>query len=282
MNENQQHSGTIWERLRRNRDENTHLFTEAHIRPELAGKVICPACGAEESVLFWSVVRRRNKQLYMLCPICEEAQIRFSLLSNRAVDLVFTRGSVGGGMGMVVVLATVGVLVYFRDTPPMQMLAEKLMATRAAVAEGSHETRSRIGTTGSSSPGGSGGGAASRPATPQPSPRPSSGPQSGGAGGSRPAAAGLAAEPANGTAEPDAAAARTSGALVYRSRGDRREDLDQYAAWIIERRNEAEYRLLLDVRYDPQRDETLVVVDSTSYEWPRRLTWLRGWRRLNE
>jgi hypothetical protein len=47
----QVHSETIWARLRGNRERNTHLFAEAGIRPEAAGKVICPSCGAEESAL---------------------------------------------------------------------------------------------------------------------------------------------------------------------------------------------------------------------------------------
>jgi hypothetical protein len=61
-----------------------------------------------------------------------------------------------------------------------------------------------------------------------------------------------------------------------------RADLDLYAARIIQRAGEPESRLLLEAAFDPERNETRVLVDPGSTHWPRRLGWLRGWRRLPE
>jgi hypothetical protein len=68
---------------------------------------------------------------------------------------------------------------------------------------------------------------------------------------------------------------------IFVSRGDRRADLDVYAAQIIERAGLHEARLALEIEYDPERDLTRIFIDPSSVEWPRRLTWLRGWRRAN-
>jgi ribosomal protein S27E len=245
----EQHTETLWQRLRHNRQQNTHLFTEAGIRPELADKVICPTCGNEESVLFWSLIRRKGKKLYLQCPVCEESQIRFSLATKHAMDPVFTRGSVGGGVGTLTVLMTVSALFYFRDTPPVQLLVQELGLARESVAEQVSEwtdSRSSGSSRGSrrESP---------RPATPAPAAAPS-------------AAGQEVRNPAS----------------VYFSRGDRRADLDLYAARIIERHGEREARRLLSLEYHPELNYTRVVVDSESAAWRRRLTWMGGWRQVAE
>jgi hypothetical protein len=275
MADTKQHSPNVWERLRENREKNTHLFTEVGIRPERAGKIVCPNCGAEENSLFWSAVARQGKTLHLLCPICEEARVRYSLAKNQAVDPVFHRGSVGGGLGVIAVLVAVSAAWYFRDSPPMQMLADDIRATSDAVSSRANRatgglvgsgrytapssSTSRSGSTGGASAGTGGstrGGAVSRPATPG---------------------------TASGTpqANAPAASARRNGYLVYVSRGDRRTDLDLYAARIIQRGAVREASMI-SVQYLPETDQTRVVVDSASVEWPRRLTWLRGWRRAEE
>jgi DNA-directed RNA polymerase subunit M/transcription elongation factor TFIIS len=87
--------------------------------------------------------------------------------------------------------------------------------------------------------------------------------------------AGRPAVYAGGLGGPGAAAG-----VVFVAAGDRRPDLDRYAAWILERDGEQALRQMLSVRYDPSRAETRVVVDSASLAWPRRLHRLRGWRQL--
>jgi hypothetical protein len=71
-----------------------------------------------------------------------------------------------------------------------------------------------------------------------------------------------------------------SGVYVFASYGDRRGDIDLYMAQIIQRRGQREAQLLLKVEYFPDRDWTRVVIDTSSVEWRRRLSWLRGWRRV--
>jgi hypothetical protein len=77
-----------------------------------------------------------------------------------------------------------------------------------------------------------------------------------------------------------AAPGRTPSGRVFVADGDRRHDLDRYAAWVLQRDGEAELRRILHVQYNPQLVETRVVVDPGSVAWPRRLHRLRGWRQL--
>jgi hypothetical protein len=286
----QQHPENVWERLRRNRTRNAGIFAGVGIRPENARDVSCPSCGARESAIFWATTRHRGKMLHLLCPLCEKARVRYDLASNRPVDPVFTRGTVGGGMGMIGVFLVIGALFLFRDTPPVQMLAEDLHALREAV--GSRASGATGGVIGA----GSGATASSRPTRSAGAGRGSSAGGSTSSGSTRAQASRSAATPAStptgpaaGSSGPAAAAPAAPAAgiaaeapvRVYVSRGDRRDDVDGYAARIIERRGEREMRLLLQIEYDPDTDVTRLVVDTGSSEWPRRLTWLRGWRRAD-
>jgi hypothetical protein len=233
--------------------------------------------------------------------VCEEANVGFNLSRNRPVDPVFTRGSVGGGLGMVALLGALFALFWFRESEPVRILVEDARDAREAVASRTGRAASGVLGEGSYRPsGGSSGSSGSRSA----SPRPAGGGSTGGSTGGRAATGGATGgrtTPGGGTAPtasapaaqvpqsqrpvagaPPPAEAAAPGLLVYRARGDRREQLDLDAARIIQRRGAAEAALMRSVQYDAGRDETLVVVDPESVEWPRRLGWLRGWRRIQE
>jgi hypothetical protein len=300
MAETQQHPDTVWQRLRSNREKNTHLFAEAGIRPEATGKVICPSCGAEESAIFWSLTGRSAGRIKLLCPVCEDAQVRYDMAKNRPVDPVFTRGSVGGGLGMVALLVVLFGLFWFRESEPVRMAVEDARDAREAVASRANRATSGVLGEGSYRP--PGGGSGTRSTSARPAAGGSTG--SGGSGGTRSTGGGgtggsAAGRTGSGAGSPGVsipttqqqrpvagapvlAAPREPGTLVYRARGDRREQIDLDAARIIQRRGQAEASLLVAVEYDAQRDETQVMVDAASDEWPRRLGWFRGWRRVEQ
>jgi hypothetical protein len=287
----EQPSGSVWERLHRNQARNMTVFAELGLRAENTLAVTCPACRAEEKALFWSTVRSDGNTLHLLCPVCERAQVRYSITDNRPVNPRGTRGGVGVGIGVIAALIMITSLVYFRNSPQVRMLADDLysvpgtMLSRARSASGDMAgddslapPSARPAPTVSRSARGES--ALAGAARVQPSGRTSplrttSAP--GGAGTSP----GAPTAPAPVLIEESVDSARGSPVLVFVSRGDRRADVDIYAARIIDRLGEPEMRLLLQLEYDPELDVTRVVVDDRSSEWPRRLTWLRGWRRAD-
>jgi hypothetical protein len=65
--------------------------------------------------------------------------------------------------------------------------------------------------------------------------------------------------------------------VVYVSRGDRRIDVERYAAHVVRTRGEGEARLLRSLEFDPVRNRTRVIVDPSSSTWRQRLHNVRGW-----
>lgn len=247
MSERSTRAGPVWDRLRRNRDHNATLFTDAGIRPERAASIVCPSCGAEESALFWSTTRRRRTSLYLLCPICEQARVRYNLARNRVVDPVFNRGSVGGGMGVVSLLIGIGALFHFRDTPPVRALIDDAYVARdAAVATFSRATAGRFG-----------------PSSAPPAPRGGTSGRIDGGGGS----AARSAAPPNRAPSPTRQPARAS-AQRYALPGDRRAELQALGAGGAFR----------DVRFDSVADLTYLVIDAESRAGKRALQALPGAR----
>jgi hypothetical protein len=222
MSGSQQQAGPVWERIRANRERNTQLLFDSGLRPEEIRPAVCTVCGTHENALYWTLVRRIGRTLFLRCPMCEQGTARYKLDRNRAAHKVLTR-AVLVALGVLALL--VGTVIYHRDSALVQLVVEELYDASAQV--GGNAGRPAVYSGGSVAPG-----------TPAPA-----GP-------------------------------------VFVAGGDRRDDLDRYASWIIQRDGEEQLRMLLQVQYSPQRVETRVVVDPTSTAWPRRLHRLRGWKQI--
>ncbi len=287
MEANLEHSARVWQRLRENGAKNAPQFAEAHIAPERAAEVVCPACGASESALFWPIARRRDEILHLQCPFCGKQGARFSLRQNRAIDppsaqafLVYTV------VGLLVMLA--GGAIALRDTPQARWAVERLWADGETAVEHTLRTARSLFYRGwdlvtpSHPPQ-----AVPAPVNPlawlieQAPERPA-----GGGSGSFPAAPRISSPPSTqptslGT---PARVPRTAsrGVYVFVAQGDRRSEISLYAERILESRGEREAWLLQTVEYLPASDQTRVIVDTTAVEWQRYLHPSYGWRRAND
>jgi hypothetical protein len=302
MSDTPQDGTTVWDRLRANQERNAPVFLKAGLRPELAREVECESCGAEEMANFWTLVRQKRGTLHLRCPVCERGPARYDLRGDRSSR----HRKLVAMFGAAAVLLVIATVLLVRESDGSNAVparasalvisgydagADRLGAAAIAVwrrlpanVRGAwtlprREARPRTGSAASpAAPArGAGGTRGNGSTTASRSPGATSTTRAGASAPQQPASTAAPAADA-GTAAPRVELA--AGVQIYAARGDRRVELERERQRIIQQSGADEARLLLQVVYDAQLDETRASVDVRSAQWPPRLSILRGWRRV--
>jgi hypothetical protein len=276
----------VWTRLRGNCEKNSHAFLKAGLRDHAFQEIECPSCQGRESPLFWTLVELKRGVLHLRCPFCDREKVEYSIsswLPPRARDVV---------LGVLVVLMTAGTILIVVATAGGIQVSPRSQV-RAIAADARLELTRMLRAT------------AARPISGPTSPVAEAVPRSPGArraainspasagerqASTRPGGASAAAPPPVPTrrsapaetqpqrSAPPGSDSPGSAVAVFLAAGDRRQEIRMRAADIRATAGEQEAGMLVEVEYDPVRDETRVVVNARSAEWLGSFSRSRGWQ----
>lgn len=91
------HSAGMWERMRRNAEENAVRFPQLGLGRDQVPVIDCRECGTTESGLFWSLTEVSGSDLHLHCPTCHTYGVRYNVARGELVHSRSLRGRFGLG-----------------------------------------------------------------------------------------------------------------------------------------------------------------------------------------